>query len=144
MPRGWWSRRPDRLTPEESGGGPSAEGVSSGRVPRTLGPEDEALLNRIARAVDRWGMTVPAIFLLESSKPLNFVGGQFLHFLSPIVHSVVDAKDLDRLALLLERRDTVEELIRRIERADAGDLPRDPRTDAPDGEPAPAADGHGK
>ncbi len=64
-------------------------------------------------------MSVPAVFLLESSKPLSFVGGQFLHFLSPIVHTVLDASELDRLAILLERRDTVEELICRIEAADA-------------------------
>lgn len=80
---------------------------------------DEELLDRIARSIVKWGMTVPAIFLLESSKPLNFVGSQFLHFLSPIVHTVLNAQDLDRLAVLLERRDTVEDLIRRIEKAEA-------------------------
>ena len=80
--------------------------------------EDEALLDRIAAATVRWGMAVPAIFMLESSKPLSFVGSQFLHFLSPIVHTVLDARELDRLAVMLERRETVEELIRRIERAE--------------------------
>jgi len=80
--------------------------------------EDEALLDRIAQATVRWSMGVPAIFMLESSKPLSFVGSQFLHFLSPIVHSVLDGRELDRLAVMLERRETVEELIRRIERAE--------------------------
>ncbi len=142
MLKGWWTRRPQRVTPEESGGRPTGTSAPTDEVPRSLGPEDEALLDRIARAVVRWGMTVPAIFLLESSRPLNFVGGQFLHFLSPIVHSVINAKDLDRLALLLERRDSVEMLIRRIEQADAGDLP-DPPSGAGKGEAASAADGHG-
>jgi hypothetical protein len=87
-----------------------------GPPPRT--PEDERLLDRIAGGVVRYGMTVPAIFLLESSKPLSFVGGQFLHFLSPIVHSLFDAREIDRLAYLLERRETLEELIVRIERRD--------------------------
>jgi hypothetical protein len=82
-------------------------------------PEDDALLDRIAVAIVRWGMTVPAIFLLESSKPLSFVGSQFLHFLSPLAHSMLDARELDRLAALLERRETVEELIVRIERAES-------------------------
>lgn len=89
-------------------------------------PEDEELLDRIAAVVVRWGMTVPAIFTLESSKPLSFVGGQFLHFLSPIVNAVASTQDLDRLAVLLERRETVEELILRIERADAGDDRKSP------------------
>jgi hypothetical protein len=94
--------------------GDVAPPVRGAGQPRT--EEDEKLLDRIATAVVRYGMTVPAIFLFESSKPLSFVGGQFLHFLSPIVHSVLDAHELDRLAHLLERRDTLEELIVRIER----------------------------
>jgi hypothetical protein len=88
-----------------------------GREPRSA--EDDALLDRIASAVVRFGMSVPAVFLLESSKPLNFVGSQFLHFLSPMVHTVLRADELDRFALLLERRDTAEEMIRRIEAAEA-------------------------
>ncbi len=95
-----------------------------GPPPRT--EEDERLLDKLAAGVVRYGMTVPAIFLLESSKPLSFVGGQFLHFLSPIVHSLVDARELDRLAFLLERRDTVEELLLRIERDDRKQSEREP------------------
>jgi hypothetical protein len=89
---------------------------TDGRPPRT--EEDERLLDRISAGIVRYGMTVPAVFMLESSKPLSFVGGQFLHFLSPIVHTLFDARELDRLAFLLERRDTLEELIVRIERED--------------------------
>lgn len=111
----WWRRRPgeppvDPLAAGPPGRDPDRDGLSA---------EDEALLDRIATAVGRWGMAVPAVFLLESSKPLSFVGSQFLHFLSPIVHAVLDARELDRLAVMLERRDTVERLITRIERAEA-------------------------
>lgn len=109
----WW-RAEEREGPGEAGSEPSRAG---GRPTRS--PEDDELLERISRATVRRGLGTPAIFLLESSKPLNFVGSQFLHFLSPIVHSIFDAKDLDRFAVLLERRDTIEELIRRIERAEA-------------------------
>ncbi|MCA9752598.1 MAG: hypothetical protein KC591_10430 [Gemmatimonadetes bacterium] len=83
-----------------------------------LSEDDDRLLDRTAQAVVRWGMSVPAIFMLESSKPLSFVGSQFLHFLSPIVHTVFNAKELDQFAKMLERRETIEELIRRIERAE--------------------------
>lgn len=112
----WWGGRQD---PESAGAAGDAEAVRARREPPSRTPEDDALLDRISNAAVRWGMAVPAIFLLESSKPLNFVGSQFLHFLSPMVNSVLNAQDLDRLALLLERRDTVEELIRRIEAAEA-------------------------
>jgi hypothetical protein len=104
MWKGWWGAK--AAASEE----PARR---SGERERTS--EDEALLDRIAAAVVRFGMTVPAVFLLESSKPLSFVGSQFLHFLSPIVHTVLDARELDRLAVMLERRDTVEALILRIE-----------------------------
>ena len=112
MWKGWWGR-PTRTKAEEAGGGVVAPAPRRG--PRERTPEDEALLDRIAGAVVRLGMSVPAVFLLESSKPLSFVGSQFLHFLSPIIHTVVNAQELDRLAVMLERRDTVEVLIRRIE-----------------------------
>jgi hypothetical protein len=123
----WWTRRKSPGTAEDSFRtlAVAESAPEAGTDPRRPTPEDEALLDRIAAAVVRWGMEVPAIFLLESAKPLSFVGGQFLHFLSPIVHSVADAKDLDRLAILLERRETVEELILRIERADARGVPAD-------------------
>jgi hypothetical protein len=112
----WWGGRQDA---ERAGAAGDAEAVRTGRQPPPRTPEDDALLDRISNATVRWGMAVPAIFLLESSKPLNFVGSQFLHFLSPMVNSVLNMQDLDRLALLLERRDTVEELIKRIEAAEA-------------------------
>jgi hypothetical protein len=128
MWRRWWGRKPEPKPGEEAGGAfaPRTEGGTKG--PRERTPEDEELLDRIAAAVVRWGMSVPAIFLLESSKPLSFVGSQFLHFLSPIVHTVFDARELDRLAVLLERRDTVEELILRIEAAESAptDVPKQP------------------
>jgi hypothetical protein len=115
MLKGWWGKKAT-VPPTPEGSAEAARpnpAEASGR-----NADDERLLDRIAQGVVRWEMTVPAIFLLESSKPLNFVGSQFLHFLSPIIHTLVDAKELDRFALMLEKRDTLEELIVRIERAD--------------------------
>ena len=114
MWRGWWGRKPGPDPGSESGG--TFAPAAPRRGPRERTPEDEELLDRISRAVVRWGMPVPAIFLLESSKPLSFVGSQFLHFLSPLVHTVLNARELDRMAVMLERRETVEVLIRRIEK----------------------------
>jgi hypothetical protein len=115
----WWAAKPVAKptgTTEESGGTFSG---SSREKESGFTQEDEDLLDRIVSAVMRWKMSAPAIFMLESSKPMNFVGSQFLHFLSPIVHSVFDAREMDRFAVLLERRDTIEKLIRRIEAAEA-------------------------
>lgn len=115
MWRRWWARPVERAAGDPEAAAQKAPRASTGP---TRSAEDDALLNRIAEGVVRWGMTVPAVFLLESSKPLSFVGSQFLHFLSPIAHSLLDARELDRLAVMLERRETVEELIVRIEQLD--------------------------
>lgn len=76
---------------------------------------EEALLDRIADEVIRRGLEVPAIFLLESMKPLSFVGAQAMHFFQPVVAAFLPPDGWDRLARLLEKREAMEALIQRIE-----------------------------
>lgn len=64
-------------------------------------------------------MAVPAILFLESSKPLSFVGSQFLVFMEPFVKTFFTATLYDRFAALMEDRDQYELLIRKIERYEA-------------------------
>ncbi|HET9952047.1 MAG TPA: hypothetical protein VFS09_09660 [Candidatus Eisenbacteria bacterium] len=63
-------------------------------------------------------MTVPAILLLESVKPLSFLGSQALLFFEPMVRAFFSVPDYDRVAALLERRDSLEALMVRIEAKD--------------------------
>jgi hypothetical protein len=63
-------------------------------------------------------MTVPAIFFLESVKPLSFVGSQALHFFEPMVRALFTVPQYDRFALLMERRENLEALLVSIERQD--------------------------
>ncbi len=78
-------------------------------------PEQQALLDRIAEAVVDRELAAPAILFLESMKPLSFLGGQFMAFISPFIHMVVDASQYDQIAEAIERRENVEFLIQRIE-----------------------------
>ena len=97
-------------------------------VARAETETDEAFLARIAREVVRRRLTTPAILFLESVKPLNVVGSQFLYFLDPIVHLFVPFPDLPRIARLLEDRDAIERLVLAIEACDPdrqGGPPRD-------------------
>lgn len=80
-----------------------------------MSPEDQALLDRIAEAVVNRGMAAPATVFLESLAPMNFVGGQALQVLVPLLEVVLDAKALDQAARLLERRDTIDRLVALIE-----------------------------
>jgi hypothetical protein len=80
--------------------------------------EDEALLDRAAERVVALRMTVPAILTLESVKPLSFVGSQALYFFEPMVRAFFAVPDYERFAALVERRDTLEALLVKIEQRD--------------------------
>lgn len=81
-----------------------------------LSVEDLALLERVAEAVVQRGMAAPAVVFLESVGPMNFLGSQALHFFTPILEVVFPQRDVERVALLLERRDTLSRLANLIER----------------------------
>jgi hypothetical protein len=81
-----------------------------------LSPEEVALLERVAKTVVERGMAMPAILFLESVGPMNFLGGQALHFFLPILEVVFSQRDVERVARLLERRDTLSRLTVLIER----------------------------
>jgi hypothetical protein len=84
-----------------------------------LSPEDAKLLDSIATRVVDVGMAVPAILFLESTKPLSFVGSQLLHFFGPIARAFLDARSIERFALLLEDRENIERLLVRVESREA-------------------------
>jgi len=73
------------------------------------------LMDRLARRVVALQMAAPAIFMLETSKPLSYIASQALIVLEPIVQSVFDFRDYDTLQRMMEKRVNVEKLIRRIE-----------------------------
>jgi len=74
-------------------------------------PEELALLEKVARLITRRGMALPALLFLESLGPLNFLGSQVLHGLRPFLELVCEATEMERLALILERRDSVPRLM---------------------------------
>ena len=86
--------------------------------------EDLALLERVADAVVKRGMTAPATVFLESLGPMNFLGSQGLYFLAPIVEWALNAKEIEHAARLLERRDTISRLITIIDKKSAPQAPQ--------------------
>ncbi|MGH8016506.1 MAG: hypothetical protein ACREBV_09960 [Candidatus Zixiibacteriota bacterium] len=84
-----------------------------------LPDEENSVLEKLAiKVVDR-GMTVPAILFLESVKPLNYIGSQAMVFFEPLVQSIFNFKDYDTLRVALEKRETLEILLVKIESHDA-------------------------
>jgi hypothetical protein len=100
--------------------------------PALFTAEDLALLERVADAVVKRGMAAPATVFLESLGPMNFLGSQALYFLTPIVEWAFQAKEVEQVARLLERRDTISRLIAIIETKSAPKAP----PQAPQGAPA--------
>ena len=80
-----------------------------------LAIEDLQLLERIAETIVKRGMAAPATMFLESMGPMNFLGSQALHFMTPIIDCAFNVKEVEQIARLLERRDTVTRLISFIE-----------------------------
>ena len=80
-----------------------------------LTEDDLALLDKIAAAVVDRRMAGPAIMFLESMGPMNFLGSQALHFLTPILNLACETREIERAAHLLERRDAIPRLIALIE-----------------------------
>jgi hypothetical protein len=83
--------------------------------PQELTEQERAWLEKLADKVVERNLATPALFLLESCQPMNFVGSQAMVFFKPILSVLFDPKDCDRVADLLSRRGTIDTLIEMIE-----------------------------
>jgi len=84
-----------------------------------LTPDQEEILNKIAKKVVYWKMAVPAILFLESVKPLNYIGSQMMAFFEPFVQTLFSWKDYEEFRKMMEERGTIELLLQRIEKSEA-------------------------
>ncbi|HTW91879.1 MAG TPA: hypothetical protein VMH22_09235 [bacterium] len=80
----------------------------------------DEILTKIAQKVVDLRLTPVAVVMLESSKPLSFVGSQLMVFLQPIVTTIFPFRQYDEVSALLEDRANVEALIQKIEKLEDG------------------------
>ena len=73
-------------------------------------------ISNLASEIVNRGMAAPAIFFLESSKYISFVGSQFLVFLGPIATCFINNNKYYNIVELLEDKSNIEFLIKEIER----------------------------
>lgn len=92
-----------------------------------LSEDENAVIDKLAKFTVRRGMSVPAILFLESIKPLNFIASQVLVFFQPIISMAFNLADYDHLRTALEKRESVEILLQRVEKYDAVEVARDRR-----------------
>lgn len=80
--------------------------------------EEEQILRKIAKKVHEYGMDVPSIMVLESVKPLSFIGAQMgRFFLSPFLPAFGEEIGMggEKVMLIFEKRGNVERLIQMVE-----------------------------
>ena len=75
----------------------------------------EKIIKLAIEIVER-GMSVPAIFFLESAKYMSFIGSQILIFLGPIATCFINNSKYYNFAEIIEDKDYIELLIREIEK----------------------------
>jgi hypothetical protein len=83
--------------------------------PATLTDAEAAVVGRLADEIVRRGMVAPALLALESFRPLNAIGANAMHALTPFASIVGDPTAFTTLAALLERRGSVEAICLVIE-----------------------------
>jgi len=82
-------------------------------------PEQDEIIGKLARGIVSRQMAVPAIFFLQTFKPMSYIGTQALAFLDPFASALFKGSKLDEYRRTFEDRRNVEELIRRIEDLEA-------------------------
>ena len=78
--------------------------------------DDQKIISNLAKEIVDRGMSVPAIFFLESTKYLSFIGSQFLVFLGPIATCFINNKKYYNFTDILEKKSNINFLINEIER----------------------------
>jgi len=77
--------------------------------------EEMVVAKKVATFLVRRRLTAPAIMLLETGRPLNFIGSQFLTFLSPFVSIIFTGADnFNQFTRFLEKRKSIDCLIDQI------------------------------
>jgi len=84
--------------------------------------QSEQLIEHLAEQISRWRLTMPAILLLQVTRPLSFIASQGLLLCQPLLSFVYDAPRIADYAELLADRATIDRLVARLEEEErAGD-----------------------
>ena len=76
---------------------------------------EKDILNNFANKIVERNLSVAAIFFLESTKYVSFIGSQFLVFLGPISTMFINDKKYYQFINLIEKKENIEYLINQIE-----------------------------
>jgi len=88
---------------------------------------EKEIVDKIALAVVKRRLSVPAVLFIEVMKPLNFLGAQALNFFGPIIESLLKKENrYYDFTAFLEDRENIEKILLRIEELE-NELPHEPK-----------------
>ena len=79
-------------------------------------PELNEVMDRVASGITERHLGIPALWMLESVKPLSFIGSQAMVFFSPIAGLFGDGRTYGALTRIFASRELTENFIDTIER----------------------------
>ena len=82
---------------------------------KTINNNQQKIFDLALEIVEK-GMSIPAIFFLESTKYMSFLGNQMLIFIGPIATCFINSSKYYNFAEILEDRRNIELLISEIEK----------------------------
>ena len=77
--------------------------------------ERDKIIDIVARKIIDYGLETPAIFLLETGKPLSFFGSQGIIMAGVFVTPFFGEDKVNKLSAFFDDRNNIELLIQRIE-----------------------------
>jgi hypothetical protein len=77
--------------------------------------QSEQLIEQLAKQISRWRLTMPAILLLQVTRPLSFIASQGLLLCQPLLSLVYDAPRVADYAELLADRANIDRLVSQLE-----------------------------
>ena len=86
------------------------------RYQRPLNESDRQLLSQLARKITQRELQAPAIFILESAKPLSYLGSQALAFFQPILSGLFVGNDFKQIQNILESSHSLDFLLQVLEK----------------------------
>jgi hypothetical protein len=93
-------------------------------------PEQRVPVDWFCRQVAKRHLATPGMIALELSRPLNFLASQVMHFFSPAVWALArrgSHEEYKHFAVFLEKRGSIDYLLRRIEEIEAELDPKEKR-----------------
>jgi hypothetical protein len=75
----------------------------------------EQMIDDLARRLDNWNLSTPAIAFLEAHKPLSFFASQTMLAFQPLLTLFLGEASIGEYAALLEDPGSVERVIGRLE-----------------------------